>query len=879
MRSDPPEVAITIGSRPGRTSESCAVESAAVAHRRAAGVGRDRAVSREMGRDRDPSVPPPGGHLPPAFAAGAGFMVRSCVSTRRSAWRTRTGFTGGARVVPLFLFLVAASFLQRPTAWTGEPPAAPEAGQRIVRSIEVRGACDETVVLRAIGTRVGQPFDTKVYEDDFRRIAALGIFRNIRMSAPIPWPGGVKLVIEVEELPVVGRLVLKGNRAFSAEALLKEIGSREGGRYDEGLAFQDSVRIADYYKARGYRNVSVSYKAETVAAPSERDPGEVSLMFDIREDLPVGIRSITFRGNRTFAAGDLKRAMKSRERRLFRRGDLNDELLEADRKAIEIFYQRHGYMDVSVSKPRVLVDDREYRNLLLRRQRRCDIAFDIEEGAQYRTGTVAIEGAVAVLREEILAAMQVKPGGVYSDVLLAEDRRRIADIYGRRGRPFTNISFDRKLVTDPGRLKVHPHMYDVTVRISEGPEVNLRDVITRGNTRTKDRVIIREIELFPGDRVDTSKIERARERLLSLNYFDEVGVSMEPAADDPESVDLIVDVTERPTGQFEIGVGYSMADQLMGNLRLTQTNFDFRDLPKSWRDFISGNAFVGAGQRLSLEAVGSRFRQRYLLSFREPWMFDRPIRFGFNIYHATDTYRDLDTTRTGMDVTLGRRLWGPRWDGDVTVSVFRKTTGEVDIDAPSILRRSAGEAMVYAIEPRLIYDSRDNVLFPSKGHFAMASVEDQVPPGDQCVVHPSLSAGKWFTLYRTAGGFKHVLELRGRVDAVWGYGPTPEVPIAERFFLGGMNSVRGFRYRSISPRQQGYEIGGRKAAAATVEYTFPIFEDVLRGAFFVDAGCAWDGGRPDYPYEIKDENRVRVSTGGGILLKLPISPLPVRLYF
>ncbi|MCY3021882.1 MAG: outer membrane protein assembly factor BamA [Planctomycetota bacterium] len=824
---------------------------------------------------------------------------REKVRTGASLWRAQAARLG--HLLPATLSVVLAlACLQAPgprssgAAWGGEAPPPPEpAGDenegKSVQEIEIRGLVrlDEGTVLRLIRTRKGRPFERKVWDEDWHRLDESGYFLNVRTTEPIIYPGGVKLAIDLVEKASISKVTFKGNTSAGASKLLTIIKSYEGGRYDKGQVHLDKGAIEKYYQEKAFRSVKVEYQVETVSSHRQQIGGkevevedEVRVIFTVDEGSPVGVRSIHFVGNKAFSESALRGAISTKHRRLFRAGDLKDEELDLDKKRLEAFYLRHGYMDVSVEKVDVNVSKESYWNWFRKRKRLADIVFNINEGPQYFTGTVSITGNSSIERDELEAVMKVKPGAVYSDMLLQDDHEALTALYGERGRVFTKVEYDRKLVTDLERLKKTPNIYDVFVTVKESPEVTLREVITRGNTKTRDKVIIRQMELFPGDRIDTTKMKIAQQRLKNLNYFeDDVRITPEPT-ENPEEANLIIDVKEKSTGEFNFGVGVSSVDSIIGNIRLTQRNFDYSDLPKSWRDFISGNAFVGAGQTFSIEATGGAKRQRYSISFFEPWAFDRPIRTGGSLFRTVDRYSDFEQTSSGFTASVGKRLWGPHWDGDLNYRFSYTEIGGISKRYPPILREQEGARLLSSVQPRLVYDSRDSRLLPSRGFMAEASLEIGGGPffGDYNWVRPQLDVARYLTIYKMKSGGKHIIELRGRATMVEGYCSTSDVPPFLRYYGGGIDTIRGFQWRTVTPLENGYQIGGKKMVLGTAEYSLPLYEEIVRGSIFADTGTVYDAGDTDPHTRLTNESGWRASVGLGLSIRTPLSPLPIRVY-
>ena len=770
------------------------------------------------------------------------------------------------------------------------PPTDEFEGQT-VQSIDINGLTrlDEGTVLRLIRTRKGRPFERKVWDEDWHRLEESGYFVDVRTAEPQIYPGGIQLTIDLVERATITKIEFKGNKAAGSAKLLGVIKSYEGGRYDKGQVHLDKLAIEKYYLDKAYRSVKVEVQEEIVSSHRQNVAGkevevadEVKLLFTLNEGHPVSVRAIHFVGNKAFSEGTLRGEITTKYRRLFRSGDLKDEELEMDKKRLEVFYLRHGYMDVAVEKIDVDLSKVTYWNWFRTRKYLAEVVFYINEGPQYHTGLVALTGNHVLSKEELSAVMKVKPGSVYSDMLLQEDHTRILNLYGERGRVFTKVRYGGKLVADAERTRVTPNLYDVEIQIEEGAEISLHEVITRGNTKTKDKVIIRQLELFPGDRIDTAKIKLAQQNLKKLNYFeDDIRITPEPT-DNPEEANLIIDVQEKNTGEFNFGVGISSVDSVMGNMRLTQRNFDFSDWPKSWQDLFSGNAFIGGGQTFSINATGGAKRQDYSISLFEPWAFDRPIRTGGTLFRTVDkNYAEFNETNSGFSLTLGRRLWGPRWDGELNYRFSYTQIQDANRHLPPILLDQNGDKILSSVTPRLVYDSRDSNLQPSRGFLMQASLELGGGPflGDYNWIRPAIDLDHYLTIYKLPSGGKHILELRGRAAMIEEYGSTSEIPPFMRYYGGGIDTVRGFEYRALTPMENHYPIGGKKIAVGTAEYSLPLYEEIVRGSVFMDGGNVLDAGKIDPRTTLTNASFWRASAGLGLSIRTPLSPLPFRIYF
>jgi len=785
--------------------------------------------------------------------------------------------------------------------WAEEEPTPPPQQEgtedlnpegKIVRNILIRGnqRVDKGAILRMLRSRIGRPFSRKTWDEDFKHLTESGYFSQVRTTPPLTTVGGLLLVVDLIEMANVKRLEFKGNKSVGDTEMRGAIKTTVGGRYDEGQVAEDRHKIEKLYTDKAFRDIKIEYEIEIVSSHKqlvgnqEVDvPDEVVVTFKVDEGNPVSIRSVKFIGTKAFTDEELLAAMASKPRRLFRPGDLKDAELDIDKKRLELFYQQHGYMDVNVEKVDIQLSDETYFNWFRKRKKLADVTITLTEGNQYFLGELKISGNTSIELTEIMQALKLKPGSVFSIQILQDDAQRIKDLYGERGRVFTRVETDQKVVVDAERLKKQPNLFDAEIRIQEGNEVTVRMIIPRGNTKTKDKVLYREVPLVPGERVDTTKLRYAQQALKNLNYFEQdIRITPEPVPDNPEQTDLYIDVTEKPTGEFNFGVGYSSVDKFLGQVSLTQHNFDYKDFPKSFRDFLSGNSFTGAGETFGINVSAGTVRQNYSVNFTEPWAFDRPIRLGTSVFHTSDNSNlDFKETTSGFSVSVGKRLWGPRWDGDITYTFSYDTIDNTSTGEPPILHRQTGSDILSSVRPRLVYDSRDNRILPSRGLFMELSSEIGGGPfgGSLDWVRPSLNLARYFTIFKLPNGGKHILELSGNASLIQEYWSTKDIPPFMRYYAGGIGSIRGFQASTIAPLEGGFLIGGKRSVTGTAEYSVPLYEEIVRGSIFADAGTVSDAGKTDPGYKVTDPNGLRSSVGIGLQIRTPFSPLPLRIYF
>jgi outer membrane protein insertion porin family len=414
---------------------------------------------------------------------------------------------------------------------------------------------------------------------------------------------------------------------------------------------------------------------------------------------------------------------------------------------------------------------------------------------------------------------------------------------------------------------------DLTYTIREGELNYIEKIVIRGNTKTKDKVIRRELAVAPGDVYNTVRVDRSAERLKNLGYFSKVETTPEPT-EVPNRKDLVINLEEQRTGSVTFGAGFSSIDSLIGFVEVTQGNFDLFNWPN----------FTGGGQKLRIRAQVGLKRQDYILSFTEPWFLDQRLSLGVDVFHRTSGFlsSQFNEERTGGALRLEKAL-SEFIRGQVQYSI-QAITENVDRTASAELRSQNGSNLRSAMEWSLVYDARDSVFLTTRGNRTELSAEVAGGPLGGTISLYKLNAKTtfYFPFFN-----KHVLEILGAAGVVdvfgasRGDGPfvndaTPpflnvhkvdDVPIYDRYFLGGANTLRGFSYRQVGPKDPtGEPLGGNTYANGTAEYSFPIVERV-RGAVFYDVGNVWLN---SYEFNIGD---LKSDVGVGIRLNLPIGPV------
>ncbi|HEY5893301.1 MAG TPA: outer membrane protein assembly factor BamA [Chthoniobacterales bacterium] len=731
-----------------------------------------------------------------------------------------------ALVFALMLFAIAL------TAWSQQP------GQLIVKSIEVQYAGPATVsrerILANIRTQVGQPYSEQVVEADIRSLYNTGQITNVRMFGE-PSDGGIKVYIVIQAKAVVSEILVEGGGIIKTRRIRKEITAKPGSVLNEDTLEADRQKILELYQKKGYADVGVQYNTEL-----DERTGRTKVTYVISEGGKTVIRHIVFSGNTVFKSKRLLKEMKTRPKNFLSfitsSGKMNTIQLDEDLQKLRVLYQNAGYTDVKIGQPQVQRVSAD----------RVDLHIAIDEGPKYIVNSVHFTGNTIATDEQIRKVLLVKEGAAAGTEPIRKDIKSVEDSYGRLG--YADARID--LVTTPAG----PGLVNLQYNIEEGGQSYLERVNITGNTRTKDKVIRRELILGPGDVYDTVRVEISKQRIQGLDYFEKV----ETYASDtmvPGRKDLNINVEEKRTGSLNFGAGFSSIDSILGFVEITQANFDIMN---PW-------AFTGGGQRFRMRLQLGTQRKDFIISLTEPYFLDRRLSLGGDIFYREADYQSnvYSQRNYGFDLKL-RKALNNFTQATLEYLLENVSIYDVDESASQAIQDEAGDKLKSQISLTVNNDTRDNLKLTRRGHQVIGTIHyaGGILGGDVETYGLGIEGKQYFRL-----PWDTILLLNAEVAAIdsWGNG---DVPIFDRLYLGGANTLRGFDYRDVGPKDEnGEPIGGRTMARFTAEYTFPIVEKV-RGALFYDTGFvsedAWDWG-----------GDVNSDVGIGVRLDLPIGPIRI----
>ncbi len=663
--------------------------------------------------------------------------------------------------------------------------------------------------------------------------AIADIYRMERFSdiaAEIAEESGITiLTMKVEERPLVRNIRFEGNEELTAEKLREVITIRVPDIYDPFEVAKSIDMIKAEYVKEGY------YAAAITADSHVNKDNETLVTFRIKEGDIVRIKDIRFDGNTVFSDSEVQKAMETREKWIFSwitgRGNYNEPLLQQDLDRIADMYFNHGYVRVKVREPVISLIDNGKHMLLL---------IHIDEGPQYKIGNIDVQGDLLREKEKLLDLVGLAPGDVFSREKLRRGVSVVTDVYADQGYAYANIS-------PLTRADDETRLIDLMLDIEQGPQMSVERINITGNTKTRDKVVRREMKLVEGDLFNATNLKNSKARINNLGFFEAVDISTS-AGSDENLMNVDVNVKERSTGTFSVGAGYSSVDGFVAQGSVTQENF----LGRAWR--------------LNLAASLGGSSTTYQLGLTDPYFLDTRWTLGAEVYKTEREWDDFSRKATGFAIKAGH----PVGEYSRILGTYRFENKEIYDVSPfaSIqIRDQEGTSTLSSFTSSYMYNTTNNRLDPSSGTDLNATWEFAGLGGTEKFSKYILDTRhfwpwKWGTVFSVHSQFGYVHSLNNE-----------DVPIDERFYLGGIYTMRGFDSREVGPRDvNGDFVGGDTEAFFNFEYIFPLFEELkIKGVTFFDVGNAWG----DYGVEEDADpfGSWRYSTGAGIRWLSPLGPM------
>lgn len=731
----------------------------------------------------------------------------------------------------------------------------------VVKEICVRnlgaGRIDKSFVLVHTGVKIGSELDRLRISKDVKALLATGRFSYIAVEIE-PLDHGVRLVYSIRnKLKLAEPVEIAGAHEFREEKIRDLLGLEVGDLVDDQVLDNRRQRVIEEYRREYYPNVTLTWRTDE----TDHAEGMAKVSVVIREGKRAHVAKVNFVGNKEISSDVLRKAMKQPARwnpfLWLRKRRYDPEELETARAEIRNIYLNAGFLDATVDFP--TVETQEDGSLA--------VNVNVREGVAYRFGEISLGGITLFPEAELKRLVGIKSGDIASVDAIRRTVQALEDYYGTRG--YANAVVKPELDSDAASGIVNIHF-----AVTEGNLMRIRNVLIRGNTHTKEKVIRRELLVFPGEIFDKVKVRRSERIISNLGYFSNVrSYSVNTPALDEK--DLIFEVEEKATGQFMVGAGFSSIDKLMSFVELSQGNFDINGWPY----------FKGGGQKLKVRGEIGSTRKLYELSFVEPWFLDRKLSLGIDLYRSEVDYSDYDIERTGGAVSLGKSLPGANRI-DFQYRLEKSVLSDI-VDTNQYFYADSSEEEYYfreedrlssSLKTTLTHDTRDNPFIPTRGNRVklFTSISGGPLGFDTDIYELGISATRYMPLW-----YKHVLSVCARCETVEEYGDTTEVPIGDRLFIGGGRTLRGFEYRDVGPKvirtvetEEGGEeiyhrpVGGKSLAMASAEYTIPIVSGIRIATFF-DIGNVWGDA---YDFQL---DRLASSAGVGIRLDIPGFPIKV----
>jgi len=753
--------------------------------------------------------------------------------------------------------LLAVQLLVSPAISSAQPePAAaePAAAEKVgaekaaaekVTDVKIAGnrRIEASVIMRAVQVKAGDSLDPEKVDADLRAIYQLGHFADVQALTSAA-DGGVVLEYVVQEKSIVREIKVEGAKELTPEKVREAVEIKPNSIFSQKDLQKSVKKVKKLYSDEGY------YLAEVSGDISKRSETELHVIFRIKEGDKVLIKTIDFEGNRALNDKKLKKVMETSEKWMFSwltgAGTYKEEVLKNDAALLTELYMNNGYINVKIGEPNVeLLPDRKG----------LKVTIGITEGEQYRIGALGFKGELLENQEVLAGKLKEKTGELFNRSNLRTDIFTLTDFYADQGYAFANAAPLTKLNPESRTI-------DITFEMEKGEKVTIDRINIAGNTKTRDKVVRRELRLDEGALYSSTALKRSKQNLMNTGFFEEANlVTAKGSA--PDKLDLNVEVKEKPTGTFSIGAGYSSLDGIIGQGSVQQANF------------------LGLGLKMTLAASFGSKSQTYNLGLTDPYFMDSKWTLGGDIYRNERQYLDYTRRATGGDIKAGY----PLSDTLSTFWLYKYEEKEIFDESQELLNNIQTGIVVApektsttsAIIGSLNRNTTDYRLDPSTGMMNQLSIEFAGLGGtnryikyltEHTLFHPVL-----WGVGSVRGTLGYIQELGGK-----------EIPIDEKFYLGGISSLRGYSPRTVSPNKttpvpnqdltgfQGFTdsrvyLGGDVQAVLNAEYSFPLLKEAgLKGVVFFDAGNAGNSFSETF-------SNILTSYGAGIRWFSPIGPL------
>lgn len=758
-------------------------------------------------------------------------------------------------LVLTFIFMVLSAF----TLFAAEVTAPED----LIDDIKIIG--NTSVQAKEINDQltygIGMIFSRYKTREDIRNLYKTGKFDDIKMYMEKSGDKNV-LIIEVKEKLQIGKVIIKGNKEVGDGDIKAKLDDEE----KSGIKIKDGEYLDEYklkkgiynieamYKERNFYYASVSYTLSEIETEKDgKKIKSVNVELDVDEGGKLKVNAITASGNNVFSADKIKSVMKTKEEGWFQAGTFSDDQLIDDLKLVLNSYYQEGYVkakingftdgELDLNKKDIVSKDVK----IDREKKSIAINIPVEEGIKYKVKSITITGNELFTNADFTEKMATVADKTYDKIQFERDLAVIRSMYAEKGHIFSQLKDVYVYDDDTGAV-------NISVSITEGPVAYINKIKVRGNYVTKDKVILRELTLAEGEPFDSNKIKKSQEAIYNLGFFDNVVIDTEQV--DIDKLNLVFEVEERKTGNVGLGAGYSTVEGLVGYVQLSQSNL------------------FGEGKLFSADVQYGTQKKSWQLSYKDPWFLDTATSIGvdvWNIYKNKDyNSQGYDLETYGFDITAGRRLTESQ-RAFITYRYQEDTYDNIDLDLIPLVPPARKPQQVSSISPSYTLDTRDDVFDPSRGVYVNAALQigGGLLGGDYNYIKETLDFR-----YFVPSFWKFVFAIRTLVGNGMPYKYTygnSDMPLTEKFYAGGTDTVRGYEERALGPNKG--LTGGNFTFVTNIEYKLKIVEKVLTLAAFYDAGNCWD----NFDNVNWSDPKLYSSLGAGVRLTIPGTVMLIRL--
>jgi outer membrane protein insertion porin family len=638
------------------------------------------------------------------------------------------------------------------------------------------------------------------------------------------------VIFIVVEKPSIKEILIIGNQKVKLDAIHEKVTLKPRSILNFEKVKENSENIRRLYFSKGYYGVNVAYKVDYL------ETNEAVVTFNIAEGPKGHIKKIVFKGNKKIKSSQLKKVMMTKQRNIFsiitKTGILDEDILNNDLQLLTTYYMDQGYLDVKVSEPKVDLHD----------PKRIRIEIEIVEGPQYRLGIIDFKGDVLTTKEDLFRVLKIKRNDVYRTSVIRKEINTLNENFANQG--YANVEITPETSTDPKNLLVN-----LTFDIEKKKRVSFEKIQIVGNTKTRDKVIRRELRVAEGELYNATGLSKSQDRLKRTGYFKEADFTTSRGSTD-EKINLDIKVEEAPTGALSFGLGYSTIENVIGSASISDRN-------------LFGMGYNG----ILRFRLGPKTRD-IRLGFTDPYFLGYPYSAGIDLYNESHEFDSYSYKITGGDIHFGKELTEDI-RADAMYKLEKINVFDISEGASRFIREQEGKKTTSALTFSFSMDTRDNFFAPTQGAKHSLSIGNAggILGGDNYFVKVAGETSWFFPLPLSL-----VLNLRGKAGFIEPYGGR-KAPIYEKFFIGGLYSVRGFEYGKAGPLDENREpLGGEKMAAFNSELIFPLAREIgLRGALFWDIGKGFD--------KLSDLTPLKTGAGVGIRWFSPFGPVVIDMGF